>query len=267
MDAIKFTEKALSNYPMAFYFSATEAFLKRIAAAECGLERFARMRQDYERLFKAFDEAYKRTQKSALTAQIRELDAERDGYAYAVQNVAEIWERKLTDESLAAHGRRVAQVFRDYQFRTTEALVAENAKIRNIEQKLAERELVADLNMMGLTELNRRLLNRTEQIEELMGKRNEEKSEVVVGEVKSAREKLDGHYRQFVTFLNAVQELQPEESLSKAAQYYNADLAKIDLQYQQSRRKGGKEVPNDSDDAISATLNDGTDTIAAVAGA
>ena len=42
---------------------------------------------------------------------------------------------------------------------------------------------------------------------------------------------------------NAVQELQPEESLSKAAQYYNADLAKIDLQYQQSRKKGGKDEP------------------------
>ena len=38
---------------------------------------------------------------------------------------------------------------------------------------------------------------------------------------------------------NAVQELQPGESLSKAAQYYNADLAKIELQYQQSRKKGG----------------------------
>ena len=38
-----------------------------------------------------------------------------------------------------------------------------------------------------------------------------------------------------------MQELQPEESLSKAAQYYNADLAKIELQYQQSRKKGGKD--------------------------
>ena len=64
---------------------------------------------------------------------------------------------------------------------------------------------------------------------------------VVVHELKAAREKLDGHYRAFVTYLNAVQELQPEESLSKAAQYYNADLAKIDLQYQQSRKKGGKD--------------------------
>ncbi|MCQ2259810.1 MAG: DUF6261 family protein [Bacteroidales bacterium] len=243
MDAIKFSDKALSVFPMAYYFSAVEAFGKRIGAAECALERFLRMREEYERLFKAFDEAYKRTQKSELTEKIAALDKERDGYAYVMQRVAELWEKKLEDESLAVHGRRVSQVFRDYGFRTSEALVAENAKVHNMEQKLAECDLVADLQMMGLTELNRRLDNRTGQIEELMGKRNEEKSDVVVGELKAAREKLDGHYRSFVTYLNAVQELQPEESLSKAAQFYNADLAKIELQYQQSRKKGGKEEP------------------------
>lgn len=64
-----------------------------------------------------------------------------------------------------------------------------------------------------------------------------------------SREKLDGHYRAFITYLNAVQELQPEESLSKAAQYYNADLAKIDLQYQQSRKKGG--LPDQTGTALS----------------
>ncbi len=241
MDAIKFSDKALSVFPMAFYFSAVKSFEERIGAAECAMDRFREMRDEYDRLFKAFDEAYKRTQKSELTEIIRLLDAERDGYAYVIQRVAELWAEKLTDESLAAHGKRVAQVFADYKFRNREALVAENAKIHNMEQKLAERDLVSDLQMMGLTELNRRLLSRTEQIEQTMGKRNEEKSDVVVGELKAAREKLDGHYRAFITYLNAVQELQPEESLSKAAQYYNADLAKIDLQYQQSRKKGGKE--------------------------
>ena len=258
MEAIKFDEKSLSRFPVAFYFSAVEAFDKRIMVAECGMDRFREMRDEYDRLFKAFDEAYKRTQKSELTAKIAALDKERDGYAYVIQKVAEAWAAKIEDESLAVHGVRVSQVFRDYGFRTSEALVAENAKIHNMEQKLAERDLVSDLQMMGLTELNRRLLSRTEQIEQLMGKRNEEKSDVVVGELKAAREKLDGHYRAFVTYLcrrlrtllnksimvsNAVQELQPEESLSKAAQYYNADLAKIDLQYQQSRKKGGKDEP------------------------
>jgi len=88
-----------------------------------------------------------------LTEKIAALDKERDGYAYVMQKVAELWEKKLEDESLAVHGVRVSQVFRDYGFRTSEALVAENAKVHNMEQKLAERELVADLQMMGLTEL------------------------------------------------------------------------------------------------------------------
>lgn len=102
---------------------------------------------------KAFDEAYKRTQKSELTAKIAALDKERDGYAYVIQKVAEAWAAKIEDESLAVHGVRVSQVFRDYGFRTSEALMAENAKIHNMEQKLANRDLVSDLQMLGLTEL------------------------------------------------------------------------------------------------------------------
>ncbi len=108
MDATKFNEKALSNYPVAFYFSAVKAFEERIRAAECGQERFQRMRDEYSRLFKAFDEAYKRTQKSELTAKIAALDKERDGYAYVMQKVAEAWAAKLEDETLAVHGRRAA---------------------------------------------------------------------------------------------------------------------------------------------------------------
>ncbi len=137
MEAIKFDERSLSRYPVAFYFSATKAFEERIRAAECGLERFQRMRDEYGDLFRRFDEAYKRTQKSELTAKITALDKERNGYAYVMQKVAEVWAAKLEDEALAAHGRRVAQVFRDHGFRTSEALVAENAKIHNMEQKLA----------------------------------------------------------------------------------------------------------------------------------
>ena len=101
MEAIKFDEKSLSRYSVAFYFSAVKAFEERIRAAECGQERFQRMRDEYSRLFVAFDEAYKRTQKSELTAKIAALDKERDGYAYVMQKVAEAWAAKLEDETLA----------------------------------------------------------------------------------------------------------------------------------------------------------------------
>ncbi len=70
MEAIKFDEKSLSRFPVAFYFSAVKAFEERIRAAECGQERFQRMRDEYSDLFCRFDEAYKRTQKSELTEKI-----------------------------------------------------------------------------------------------------------------------------------------------------------------------------------------------------
>ena len=38
-------------------------------------------------------------------------------------------------------------------------------------------------------------------------------------------------------FTYAVQEIQPEEGISQAAQYYNEDIRKIELQIAQSRRK------------------------------
>lgn len=50
MDATKFNEKALSNYPVAFYFSAVKSFEERIGVAECGMDRFREMRDEYDRL-------------------------------------------------------------------------------------------------------------------------------------------------------------------------------------------------------------------------
>ena len=115
--------------------------------------------------------------------------------------------------------------------------MAENAKIQNMEQRFAEAQLMADLQAIGLTELNQRLATLTQEIVQLMAQRNVEQASVVVGELKAAREALDAHYRQFITYLNAVQEIQPEEGISQAAQYYNEDIRKIELQIAQSRRK------------------------------
>ena len=90
---------------------------------------------------------------------------------------------------------------------------------------------------MGLTELNQRMAQLTTQIMSLMNQRNQEQSTIIVGELKAAREALDAHYRSFITYLNAVQEIQPEEQISQAAQYYNEDIRKIEQQIAQSRKK------------------------------
>ena len=234
----KFNEKSLHSFALAFFYAAMQAFDSRMVEVESALERLQTMRQELHRLFLAFDEAYKRSLKSQSTKTIGDLDKVRDHLAYVIEKVAGLWATKLDDDALNIHGRRVAQVFKDFDFRTDEALVAENAKIRNIEQMFAGAQLQVDLAAMGLTELNRRMAETTAQIEQLMAQRNEEQSTIVVGELKTAREALDAHYRAFITYLNAVQEIQPEDGISQAAQYYNQDLQKIELQIAQSRKGG-----------------------------
>ena len=234
----KFNEKSLHSFALAFFYAAMQAFDSRMAEVESALTRLATMRQELHRLFLVFDEAYKRSLKSQSTKTIGDLDKVRDHLAYVIEKVANLWASKLDDDALNIHGRRVSQVFTDFDFRTDEALVAENAKIRNIEQVLAGAQLQADLAAMGLTELDQRMAQTTAQIEQLMAQRNEEQSTIIVGELKAAREALDAHYRQFITYLNAVQEIQPEDGISQAAQYYNQDLQKIELQIAQSRKGG-----------------------------
>ena len=246
----KFTEKALTGFPMAFFYSAAQSFDGRMVEVESALERLNTMRTEQHRLFLAFDTAYKNSLKSQLSDTIKKKDEERDNIAFVMERVAKLWAEKLDDETLAIHGRRVYQVFKDYGFRTTEALVAENAKIQNMEQQFQQSAALGlALEKMGLTLLNTRLAALTAEIMQLMSQRSEEQSTIIVGELKQAREALDAHYRQFITYLNAVQEIQPEEGISQAAQYYNEDIRKIELQIAQSRRKKKGEDVTPEDDS------------------
>lgn len=235
----KFNEKSLHGFPLAFFYSAIYAFVQRINNVQTSLTRLIQMRQELNSLWQAFDNAYKRSLKSMSTKTIGDLDKVRDNYAWVMEHVADLWATKLDEDDLNIHGRRVKQVFKEYDFRVTEALVAENAKIQNIEQEFAGEELQADLAAMGLTELNNRLVAVTQQIIQLISERNEEQSTIVVGEVKNTREALDNQFVAFLVYLNAVQELQPEEEISQAAQYYNQDLQKVEMQLSQSRKGGG----------------------------
>ena len=262
----KFNDKALTGMATAFFYSTVKAFIGRTAELQLSQERYPIMRAELLRLWGIFDDAYKRTLKSQLTNSVEKLDEQRDHFGTAILSVARIWAEQFkdVDETLAIRGRRVWQVFKDFNFRTREALVAENAKIENIEQRFAHSQLVEDLAAMGLTELNNRFASMTTQIEAIMSQRNEEQSYLVVGELKTSRDALYQQYCELITYLNAIQTLAPEESISLAAQFYNEDLRKIELQIAQSKRKSSSSsssvTPKPTDNNGGGTSEQGGDT-------
>lgn len=96
----KFTDKAMTGFPMAFYYAAMKAMDDRTAAVETTLERFLTLETEFHRLFTAFDVAYKNSLKSQLTDTIKQKDDERDHIAYVMERVAKLWGEKLDDQSL-----------------------------------------------------------------------------------------------------------------------------------------------------------------------
>jgi len=208
---------------------------ERNAEVESENQQWVALRQEFHTRFRSLDDAYQRSMASMQTKTVADKDEERDLYGQVLEQVAKQWAR-LPDETLSIHGRRVYQVFRDIDFRTSEALVAENEKITNIEQRFAEAALQADLQAMGLTQVNQRFATLTAEIEQLMQQRQTESASRVQGELKAAREAMDEVFGRFVELTNALLVVSSEPSLEDLALYLNADYKKIEEQMAQSKK-------------------------------
>ena len=197
--------------------------------------KWIQARDEFHTRFTALDDAYQRSLASLQTKTVADKDEERDLYGQVLEQVSKQWSR-LPDDALAIHGRRVYQVSRDIDYRSSEALVAQNEKVTNIEQRFQEAALQADLTAMGLTQVNQRFATLTNEIIQLMTERQTESASRVQGELKAAREAMEEVFARFVELTNALLVVGSEPSLEDLAAYLNADYKKIEEQMAQSKK-------------------------------
>jgi uncharacterized small protein (DUF1192 family) len=208
----------------------------RNAAVVSANELWLEAKNTFHTTFQTLDDAYQRSMVSFSTQSIAEKDEERDVWGQVIEQVAKQWMR-MPDPAMAIHGRRVYQVFQDIGFRASEALVAENEKVTNIEQRLnAEAPLGLALQTMGLTTANQRFATLTEEIITLMAARNEESSTRVQGELKAARTEMDQVYADYVELTNALIVTGAAPELEQLAGVLNAEYKKIEEQMAQSKK-------------------------------
>lgn len=186
MGKTKIEKPRTDRMPNAFCVATMRTTDQRNAEVETENLQWIQARDEFHTAFTTLDEAYQKSLMSLTTKTVAEKDDERDVYGQVLEQVSKQWSR-LPDETMAIHGRRVYQVFRDIDFRTSEALVAENEKITNIEQRFGEATLQQDLQAMSLTSVNQRFATLTQEIIQLMNERNEESAARVQGELKAAR--------------------------------------------------------------------------------
>ena len=236
MAKTKILKAGWANTPNAFYVSAMRTTDNNNAAVECQNQQWQQATALFHTTFVTLDNAYQRSMVSFSTQTIAEKDEERDQWGQVIEQVAKQWMR-MPDPAMAIHGRRVWQVFQDIGFRASEALVAENEKVTNIEQRLSfEAALVLALQTMGLTEANRRFATLTQEIVTLMQERNLENSTRVQGELKAARTAMDEVFADYVELTNALIVTGAAPELEPLAQVLNAEYKKIEEQMAQSKK-------------------------------
>lgn len=221
--------------PNVFFISAMRTTDERNAEVETENLKWVQARDEFHTKFNNLDDAYQRSLMSFATKTVADKDDERDLYGSVMEQVAKQWAR-LPDDTLSIHGRRVYQVFRDIDYRASEALVAQNEKVTNIEQRFGEAALVADLQAMGLTTVNQRFATLTAEIVQLMAQRSEESASRVQGELKAAREAMEEMYLRFRELTNAFIVIGAEPALEDLAAYLNADYKKVEEQMAQSKK-------------------------------
>ena len=236
MGKTKINKDSWARTPNVYYVGAMRGTDERMAEVESANQQWVAVRQEFHTKFRAVDDAYQKSLMSFSTKTVADKDEERDVYGQVLEQVAKQWTR-IPDETMAIHGRRVYQVFRDIDYRASEALVAQNEKVINIEQHFSE-DVSVDmaLTAMGLKEANRRFAALTQEIINLMAQRNQESSTRVQGELKAAREAMDAVYADFVELTNAFIVTTGDASLEQLAQVLNAEYKKIEEQMAQSKK-------------------------------
>lgn len=256
------TVKTLHSLPNAFHFETVMKTLERVGATTVPQQN-AGVRPLFEDLMTKFqreDTAYKQSQKNFKSDQIKALDEERDSYAECIRRVAEAWE-KLPDARWSDPAKLIVQVFKDYQFRATEARIAESAKLMNMFQVFDDEAHTAALDTLGLQPLVGALRGANTQLRELMADRSTEQAEYIVGELRAARLEVDEAYSKLIAYLNALLLISPTEELTQLEKVLNADIKLLEAQLAAGKRHGASSSSEGGTSDSGGTVISNEDTI------
>lgn len=153
--------------------------------------------------FDAYDEAMKPARKSEYTAQIQELDLQRDTMLTGLGAHLRAFAYFPIEEQKQA-AKRIQDLIEKYgKDIQSKPLQEETAIITNLLQDLATDAAIADLNSIGAKPWVDALKTSNTQLENLHHSRTEEQSTIEVGRTKATRAALADAFKTLVQTINA----------------------------------------------------------------
>lgn len=245
----------------AFHFSTVERVLTLVMSS--GLRETYRplgaLAEELMRRFQREDTAYKQSQKNFASDDIKALDTQRDKYAQFLKTVLTAY-TTLPEGDVVRQAEQLVQVYKDFQWRASEAYLAETAKLDNMLQEWDKTQPAAWLQAMGLQAYVERLRNTNAQVKQAISGRQGEQSMVIRGELRAARAEVDETLQQLLRYIDALNVTSPSDELTDLILKLNEAFRYMDAQIAAGKRKSGGE--DDSENGGSASgSSDGGSTV------
>lgn len=241
----------------AFHFNTVERILTLVMSS--GLRETFRplgaLAEELMRRFGIEDAAYKKSQKNFASDDIKELDTKRDKYAQFIKSVLTAY-TSLPESDVVRQAEQLVQVFKDFQWRSSEAYLAETAKLDNMLQEWDKERNAEWLAAMGLAGYVEKLRNANAQVKALISSRQGEQSMVVRGELRAAREAVDESLQQMLRYIDALNVTSPSEELTDLILKINEAFRYMDAQIAAGKKKG-----SDPEGSSSSGSSDGSTTV------
>ena len=188
--------------------------------APAGQTLLATTKTNFNNCMENEDAAYKRTLKDFNTDDMHRADELRDSYVTAARTITQGYSQLPDESPLKRVGQEMYQVFKDYNFSTSDSYTGESVKLDNMWQVFSQNQ--AKLESLGVWPILQSAMTYNGQVKAYFSARIDVLSTRVVGELRDARAASDTAYQQLCDVLDAMLLLAPSEELNSVVRHMNA---------------------------------------------
>ena len=187
---------------MKFTIENIEAFTNNFPSEIPDVEMLRAALTSARAAWKALDEAYAKTLRSAITDDITALDAEGDQLYMAVKQTVEGAARMTFDPARVQAAKLYLEMLKKYKVNVQENMIAEWSKIQQLCEEAAASEAIGQAETtLGIATAMDRLTAIATEIRQKITERSGELPEAQ--QMKKARAQMDPEYRALIQVLNA----------------------------------------------------------------
>lgn len=256
-DILTVEEFIITRLKNALYIAYTERVKNRIQnwidSFPSGTEQNAKLlaqRTVLAQTWEALDNAYLLSSKSALTAQIKAKDDERDALLTSIRDITNGYARQTTDAEKRAAALKVQEIDQKYGIKTRERYEEEGLRLAQMMQEMEDDIQVEQaLSRLGLTQMLQQLKAANNECRRLVDLRNQERSVQDKGQMAAARAEMDVQYPLTIRLINGLALVdENEHRYENLVRVLNEDIRYYKTVVLQKSEKADEEEGGDSEE-------------------